>query len=125
MVLSQTFLVLWLVLTYDLLQHRRIDNIIITNISPSPVWNSRKFWKLLDILPISFCFKLSKKVLSRLIMNRYEKQEEEKSTLEQSQSSETKQNTKERESLGSKLGLTFAMVTTKASPKQRILPKTE
>ena len=30
-------------------------------------------------------------------MNRYEKQEEEKSTLEQSQSSETKQNTKERE----------------------------
>lgn len=97
MVLSQTFLVLRLVLTYDLLQHRRIDNIIITNISPSPVWNSRKFWKLLDILPISFCFKLSKKVLSRLIMNRYEKQEEEKSTLEQSQSSETKQNTKERE----------------------------
>ena len=97
MVLSQTFLVFWLVLTYDLLQHRRIDNIIITNISPSPVWNSRKFWKLLDILPISFCFKLSKEVLSRLIMNRYEKQEEERKARSSSLSRARLNKTQKRE----------------------------
>ena len=70
-IISQIILAFWLVLTYDLLEDRRIDDVIITNIFPLCFKMAESFENLDNILPDWAKENIEKSLVEAV--NRYEK----------------------------------------------------